>query len=277
MLHLSDIEYGRRKNKGLIMKNIIISILIFVLTALIQAQVKTESILYQDGDLELEGSLVYDKLLKSKRGGVLIIHDKYGLNEFIQKRAEEIAKLGYIAFALDMFGKDVKINDQETVEELLQPFFEENQGLMQNRAQLGLDILSNHTKVDASRVAVMGYGFGGQAAMELAKSGVNLAATVNFFGNLSTNNKETVQKIKGPVLILMGSDDPNISEAELESFMKEMKSESNDWQINTYGGAVQGFTYYELGFDASTGEAYNYNADKRSWEAVKILFHETLK
>ena len=277
MLHLSDIEYGRRKSKGLIMKNIIISILIFVLTALIQAQVKTESILYQDGDLELEGSLVYDKLLKSKRGGVLIIHDKYGLNDFIQKRAEEIAKLGYVAFALDMFGKDVKINDQDTVEELLQPFFEENQGLIQNRAQLGLDILSNHTKVDASRVAVMGYGFGGRAAMELAKSGVNLAAIVNFFGNLSTNNKETIQKIKGPVLILMGSDDPNISEAELESFMKEMKSESNDWQINTYGGAVQGFTYYELGFDASTGEAYNYNADKGSWEAVKILFHETLK
>ena len=232
MLFISENKNRRHKNKGLSMKTIIIAFLIFIFASFIQAQVKKESILYQDEDVQLEGFLAYDKLLKSKRGGVLIIHDKYGLNEFIKKRAEEIAKLGYVAFALDMFGKDVKINEQITIKELLQPFFEENQGLMQRRAQLGLDILTNHTKVDGSHVAVIGYGFGGLVAMEIARSGANLSATVNFFGKLAIDHKDTVKNIKGPVLILKGSNDPNISETELESFMKEMNSVSNDWQIN---------------------------------------------
>jgi dienelactone hydrolase len=259
------------------MKIKIVAFFMFVFITCIQAQVKKEVILYQDGDVQLEGFLTYDKLLKSKRGGVLIIHDKYGLNEFIKKRAEEIAKLGYVAFALDMFGKDININGQNTIEEILQPFFEEKQELRPHRAQLGLDILTKHSKVDASHVAVIGYGFGGLVAMDIAQSGADLSATINFFGNFATDDKNTVKNIKGPVLILKGSDDKYLSEAELESSLKVMKPESNDWQINTYGGAVRGFTYYELGFDVSTGEAYNYNAYKRSWEAVKILLHETLK
>ena len=259
------------------MKTFIIMISFFVLTSIIQAQVKTEPILYQDGDVELEGFLAYDKLLKSKRGGVLIIHDKYGLNDFTKKRAEELAKLVYIAFALDLFGKDITINEQTDIDELLEPFFDENQALIPQRAQLGLGNLADHSKVDASRIAVIGYGFGGTVAMELARSGANLSATVNYFGKLTPLKTETNQKIKCPILILIGSDDPKIPREDLESFKVEMNSENNDWQINTYGGAVHGFTYYELGFEPSSGEAYNYNADKRSWEAVKILLLETLK
>jgi dienelactone hydrolase len=259
------------------MKTIIFLFILFILTSIVQAQVKSETILYQDGENELEGYLSYDKLLKSKRGGVLIVHDKYGINEFIKDKAKELAKLGYIAFATDMFGKDVQIDEKVDKTELMESLFEEDQTLIPHRAQVGLDYLSNHSKVDGSRLAVIGYGFGGSVAMELARSGVNLSATINYFGSLAPQKNESNNKVQGPVLVLIGSNDPKISTEELESFKLEMNSENNDWQINTYGGAAHGFTYYELGFEISNGEAYNYNADKRSWEAVKILLHETLK
>ena len=259
------------------MKTILSLFILFILISNVQAQVKWETITYQDGETELEGYLSYDKLLKSKRGGVLIVHDKYGINEFIKERAKELAKLGYVAFVADMFGKEVQMDDEVDRTELTESFFEAEQTLIPHRAQVGLDYLSNHSRVDASRLAVIGYGFGGSVAMELARSGVNLSATINYFGSLNPQKNESYNKIKGPVLVLIGSEDPKISGEELESFKLEMNSENNDWQINTYGGAAHGFTYYELGFEILNGEAYNYNADKRSWESVKILLHETLK
>ncbi len=259
------------------MKKILSIFLIVLFTSLCHSQVKTDLITYQDGDVELEGYLAYDKLLKSIRGGVLLVHNVNGRDKFIQERADELAKIGYIVFALDMFGKGVSAKDKDEQEELTSQFLEENRQLMRQRALKGLEILVQQAKVDQNRIAAIGYGFGGTTVLELARSGANLTAAVNYFGSLSTPTPDDAKNIKGAVLVLLGSEDPFIAEEEIKSFRTEMQNANADWQMNIYGGAYQGFTRYSLGFDPSSGKAYNYNADKRSWEAVKSLLREKLK
>lgn len=259
------------------MKTTISIFLILLLISLCSAQVKSELITYKDGDLELEGYLAYDKILKSVRGGVLIVHNANGRNKFIQERADELAKIGYVAFALDLFGKGVVPKDEEEEEELTAQFLGENRQLLRERARVGLDILSQQSKVDINRLAAIGYGFGGMTVLELARSGEPFTAAINYFGALSTPTPEDAGNIKGAVLVLLGSEDPLVPKDEIEAFRSEMQNSNVDWQMNIYGGAYHGFTRYEFGFDPSSGKAYNYNADKRSWEAVKSLLHEKLK
>lgn len=259
------------------MKKYISIFLIILFVSVGTAQVKTELITYQDGDVELEGYLAYDKLLKSVRGGVIIVHNANGRDKFINERADELAKIGYIAFAVDMFGKGVSPKDEDEQEELTSEFFGEDRQMMRQRALKGLEILSQQPKVDANRLAAIGYGFGGTTVLELARSGANITAAINFFGSLSTPTAEDAKNIKGAVLVHLGSEDPVISKEEIETFREEMQNSNVDWQLNIYGGAYHGFTRYSLGFDNSSGKAYNYNADKRSWEAVKSLLREKLK
>jgi len=259
------------------MKTYISIFLIFVLFSLCSAQVKTELITYIDGEVELEGYLAYDKILKSVRGGVLLVHNANGRDKFIQERADELAKIGYVVFALDMYGKGVLPEDEDEEEELTEQFLGEDRELMRERARKGLEILSQQNKVDKNRLAAIGYGFGGTTVLELARSGANITAAINFFGHLNTPIQDDAKNIKGAILVLLGSEDPVISKEEIETFRNEMQNAKTDWQMNLYGGAYHGFTKYSLGFDTSSGKAYNYNADKRSWEAVKSLLREKLK
>ena len=251
--------------------------LILILFSISSAQVKTELITYRDGDVELEGYLAYDKMLKSVRGGVLLVHNTNGRDKFIQERADELAKIGYVVFALDLYGKGVIPKDEEEEQELTAQFLGETRQKLRERTRLGLGILSQQSKVDANRLVAIGYGFGGMAVLELARSGEPFSAAINFFGALSTPTPEDASNIKGAVLILLGSEDPLIPQNEIEAFRTEMQNSNADWQMNIYGGAYHGFTRYELGFEPSSGKAYNYNADKRSWEAVKSLLHDKLK
>jgi dienelactone hydrolase len=259
------------------MKRFVLIILTFLFASAIQAQPKKEAVSYSDGDFELEGLFVYDKLLKSKRGGVLLVHDVNGRDEFINKKAEELADIGYVVFVADMYGKGILPKDDAEAEDLSEPFLGEDRQLMRSRAKAGLDILANHKKVDVRRLAAIGYGFGGQTVLELARSGENLTAVISFYGNLSTPAPQDANNIKGSILVLNGSDDPKISKEEVIAFQNEMRDANVDWHMTIYGGAVHGFTTYSLGFDTASGKAYNYNADKRSWEAVKSLFREKLK
>jgi len=259
------------------MKKYICVILIIILFSLSNAQIKGELITYQDGDVELEGYLTYDKILKSVRGGVLLVHNTKGLDEFIQERADELAKLGYVVFAPDMFGKGRVPKNEEEEQELTSQFLGEDRQLLRERAGRGLEILTQQNKVDKNRMAAVGYGFGGMTVLELARAGANIRAAINFFGSLNTPSPDDARNIKGAILIHLGSEDPVVPQGEIEAFRTEMKNANVDWQMNIYGGAFHGFTDYELGFDTSSGEAYNYNADKRSWETVKSLLREKLK
>lgn len=232
---------------------------------------KTEKVEYKHGDTALEGYLAYDDGIQGKRPGVLVVHCFRGLRDFVKERTERLINLGYIAFALDMYGILPK-DDQEAF--ALAKTFGEDRSLMRNRAIAGLEILKGHNLTDNGRIAAMGYCFGGGVVLELARSGAEMAGVVGFHANLQTPNREDARNIKGKVLILHGADDPIVPMDHVLAFQDEMRKAGVDWQMVFYGNAVHSFTMPESGADPSKPAAYNEAADKRSWEAMKFFFKE---
>lgn len=240
------------------------------------AEVKTEVVEYRHGDVVLEGYLAYDAALQGKRPGVLVVHEWMGHNPYVRKRAEQLARLGYVAFALDMYGKGVLAKDAKEAAALA-GIYKGDRKLMRARAAAGLDVLRNRPETDRARLAAIGYCFGGTTVLELARSGADLVSVVSFHGGLDTPAPGDARNIKAKILALHGGDDPYVPAKQVEAFQEEMRKGGVDWQFVSYGGAVHSFTNPGSGNDISKGAAYNERADRRSWQAMKSFFEETLK
>jgi len=253
------------------MRNILIIFISILLSFALQAQVSSRTIDYQQGDTQLQGILYYDPILKSKRGGVLILHDEYGQSDFIKEKAQSLASAGYVVLMADLFGIGVK--EPKTVAGQLN----EDRALLLERARAGLDQLTQQSTVDPTRVAAIGYALGGTAVLELARSGVDLKATACFYGYLNPLDPTQAYNIRGVVLIFLGAKDASISAEEIASVKEEMNSADVDWQLTLYGNAGHSFANPKAGDDVASGTAYNYHADKRSWESVKAIFFMLLK
>lgn len=258
------------------MKTFATATLLLFAAATAGAEVKTGIVEYRHGDAVLEGYLAYDDAIPGKRPGVLVVHEWMGHNPYVRKRAEQLARLGYVAFALDMYGKGVRAKDAKEAAALAGKY-KGDRKLMRARAGAGLDVLRKHPATDPARLAAIGYCFGGTAALELARGGAELAAVVSFHGGLDTPTPEDARNIRGKVLALHGGDDPFVPAAQVEAFQDEMRKGRVDWQFVSYGGAVHSFTNPEAGNDNSKGAAYNETADRRSWIAMNAFFAETLK
>jgi dienelactone hydrolase len=258
------------------MRALFVLLLTFLFIQLVWGQVRTDSIEYTHGDVVLQGFVAYDGLLKSKRPGILVIHEWWGHNQYVRDRARQLAELGYVAFALDMYGKGVQAKSMEQAQKMAGKFYEDRQ-LMRDRAAAGLEILKQHRNVDATRLAAVGYCFGGTTALELARSGAELRCVVCFHGGLKTANPADALNIKGTVLVLHGADDPNVPPAEVSAFQDEMRQANVDWYMVYFGNAVHSFTNPAAGMDKTKGAAYNYNADQRGWTIMRELFLELLK
>lgn len=250
--------------------------LFIIITISSLAAIKKEVVEYKHGDVVLEGYLVYDDLLKSKRPGILLVHEWWGHNKYARDRAEQLVNLGYVVFAIDMYGKGVITDKAKKAQELASPFYEDRQ-LMQDRAAVGLEILKKFRKVDPMKLGVMGYCFGGTVALELARSGADLDAVVCFHGGLSTPDSTAANNIRGDVLVLHGADDPFVPKSDVDNFIEEMKNAGVTWQLNQYSGAVHAFTNPEANIHKLDGVAYNYKADKRSWESMRSFFYDIFK
>ncbi len=251
-------------------------LIVFVLVVNVQAEVRTEVVEYKQGDAVLEGYLAYDDAIKGKRPGVLIVHEWMGVNPYVKKRAEQLAKLGYIAFAADIYGKGIrpKTRDEAAAESKK---YKTDRQLMRARVNAGLDVLKNHKLADTKRTAAIGYCFGGTTVLELARSGADVSGIVSFHGGLDTPNINDAKNIKGKVLVLHGGDDSFVPAEQVAAFQDEMRKAGVDWQMVVYGGAVHSFTNPDSGSDPSKGAAYNEKADKRSWEEMKRFFDEIFK
>jgi len=248
-----------------------------MLTALMaEAEVKSRVVEYRHGDVVLEGYLAWDDAAKEKRPGVLVVHEWWGHNPYVRKRAEQLAAEGYVAFALDMYGKGVLAKTFEEAGKLAGQY-KGDRKLMRERAAAGLDVLAKDEHVDPKKLAAIGYCFGGTVVLELARSGADLAAVVSFHGGLETPMPAEKGKVKARVLALHGADDPYVPAAEVAKFEDEMKRAGVDWQLVKYGGAVHGFTNADNGADASKGLAYDESADHRSWSAMKAMFEEVFR
>lgn len=249
--------------------------LVAVLTFSLQlrAEVVFKTVEYKEGSTTLEGLSVHDDATQGKRPGILVVHQWKGLGDYEKKRAEMLAKLGYNVFAVDIYGKGVRFaNPKDAAAESAK--YKSDRALLRARVNAGLAMLKKHELTDATKVAAIGYCFGGTTALELARSGADISGIVSFHGGLNTPTPADAQKIKGKVLALHGADDPHVPPAEVAAFEQEMRKAKVDWSLVSYGGAVHSFTDWNAGSDNSKGSAYNEKADKRSWEAMKTFFAE---
>lgn len=259
------------------MKSALLSfIFLFVLHLSVYAQkVKTQAVSYKDGDTELEGYLAYDPAAKGKRPAVIVVHEWTGINEYTRKRCEQLAAMGYIAFAADVYGKGIRPSaPQDAGRESAK--YRNNRPLMRQRMKAALDWAKKQSNIDSSRIAAIGYCFGGTAVLELARSGATLAGVVSFHGGLSTPNPQDASNIRSKVLICHGAIDPFVPQEEVDAFMKAMNDAKVDYQFIAYSNAMHSFTNPEA-MSFLKGVAYNEEADKRSWEAMKLFFSELFR
>jgi dienelactone hydrolase len=238
--------------------------------------IHTESIEYKDGDTTLEGYLAYDDTITAKRPGVLIVHEWWGLGEQQKRRARMLAELGYVAFALDMYGKGKLTDDPKQAAEWASAFRNDPE-TAKRRFEAGLTVLRDDEHVDASRIAAIGYCFGGGICLDMARMGVDLAGVVSFHGTLGSNVPERLRKpITAKILVCTGADDPNAPPAVVNAFEEEMREAGADWELISYGGAVHSVTNPDADRHGIKGVAYNAKADRRSWEAMKQFLAEIL-
>lgn len=223
---------------------------------------------YKDGNVDLQGFLAYDDAkAASPQPGVLIVHEWWGHTDYVRSRAKQIAKLGYVAFALDMYGKGVKTDDPKKAGELAGQFYKDR-NLMRSRAMAGLNALKQQKNVDPNRLAAIGYCFGGSTALELARGGAPLAGVVSFHGGLDFPTVEDNKNIKGKLLICTGADDPMIPPEKVNTFESQLRDAKVNFEINIYSGAVHAFTNPKADEHHIPGIAYNAQADGRSWYAM---------
>ena len=239
------------------------------------AAIQIQKLSYRHGDTVMQGYLAFDPAQKFPRPGVLVIHEWYGLNDYAQRRARELAALGYVALAADMYG-DGKVAADRKEAGALAGALRQDRALMRARARAGLAALRALPQTDPQRLGAMGYCFGGGVALELARSGADLRGVISFHGNLDTPNPTDANNIRGSVLVLHGAADPHVSPEQVAAFEKEMSVAGVDWEMVSYGGAVHAFTNPESGGNPATGAAYDAKADRRSWDAMRRFFDEIL-
>lgn len=238
------------------------------------AETKTETYLYKSGDAEMEGYIAWDDAIEGKRPVVLVVHDWTGLNEQAQDRARRLAELGYVGFAVDVYGKGIRASNPTEARELATKYRSGDRANLRERMNDALAAISKHELVDSERVGAIGFCFGGTAVLELARSGADVDGVVSFHGGLSTPKPEDAAQIKGKVLVLHGADDPGVNDEEVAGFMKEMRDAKVDWQLYSFGGAVHSFTNPKAGNDPSRGNAYDEKTDLRATEAMRDFFAE---
>ena len=237
------------------------------------AAVQTRVVDYSQGTTALEGFLAWDDAFQGPRPGVLVVHEWTGLGNYVKSRAEQLAALGYVAFCADIYGKGVRPSTPEAAGKT-SAIYKNDRSLTRARVNAALAQLRANPLVDSRRIAAIGYCFGGMVALELARSGADTAGVVVFHGDLSNPTPADDANIKCRVLALQGGDDPFVTAKDVMAFENGMRTAAVNWEVVQYGGAVHSYTNPDSGNDKSKGVAYNAQADRRSWQAMKSFLAE---
>ncbi|WP_173238003.1 dienelactone hydrolase family protein [Legionella antarctica] len=232
----------------------------------------TSNYIYHDGKLDLHGFIAYEDKIKKPRPAVIVAHDWSGRNEFACQKAQLFAKMGYVGFAVDMFGEGLVATSTDEKQALIEPLISDREQL-RIRINAAFDALINRPEVDKNRVAVIGFCFGGLCALDLARSGADIKGAISFHGLLGKPENFQVEKIKAKVLVLHGYDDPMVRPEQVNVFCQEMTQARVDWQVHMYGNVQHGFTNPQAQ-DADSGILYNQLAEQRSWLAMTNFLRE---
>ncbi|WP_031433127.1 dienelactone hydrolase family protein [Methylomarinum vadi] len=227
---------------------------------------------YLDGDVLLEGYFAYDDSSEEKRPAVLISHAWGGRDEFVAAKARKLAELGYLGFALDMYGKGVSGSGPEENAILMRPFMEDRAKL-QRRINAALYAVKLMPWVDDRKIAAIGFCFGGLCVLDLARSGADIAGVVSFHGLLGAPDNIDKPQIKGKVLVLHGHDDPMAPPEQVAALQQELTASGADWQVHVYGNTMHAFTN-PVANDPGFGTVYQPLADNRSWQSMRNFLAE---
>ncbi len=256
------------------MKLAILPFLSVLMLASAHGALVEKAVTYEQGGVTLEGFHVYDDAVSGKRPAVLVIHQWTGLTDYEKGRSRQLAEMGYNVLAADIYGQGIRPQVPEAGKEAGK--YKGDRKLYRARLDAGLEVLKKDEHTDAAKIAAIGYCFGGTGVLELARSGAEIAGVVSFHGGIGPAPGFAAEagKIPAKVLVLHGAIDPYVKPEEVAAFQKEMDEAKADYQLTAYSGAVHAFTQKMAGDDVSKGAAYNAEADKRSWEAMKSFFAE---
>jgi dienelactone hydrolase len=238
------------------------------------AEIKSNEVEYTENGVKLKGFIAWDDAIKEKRPGILVVHEWWGINDYVRGRAKELAALGYVAFALDMYGEGESTIHPEKASEMMENL-KKNEALLLSRARAGLGILRNNPNVDKSNIAVIGYCFGGYVTLKLAYAGEDIKAAVSFHGALPV--PEDTSKIKSEILICHGEKDTFIPPETVKSVKDALDKGKIKYKFISYPGAMHAFTVPDAGKKGVKGLEYNENADKGSWKEMQDLFNRVFK
>lgn len=228
----------------------------------------TQSVDYRHGSATLEGFLAYGGAPDGKRPVVLLVHDWDGIDDYERLRAEMVANLGYLAFAVDSYGKGVRPKTREESAAEASKYYKDP-ALMVARVQAAIDFIKTHPLADADRIAAIGYCFGGKTVLEVARTGVPLRGVVSFHGGLDTATPAAKDAIKCPLLVLHGNADASVTPDKVGAFHQEMLAANAAYTFVGYPDAVHGFTKFG-------SAAYNERADRKSWAEMERFLKDVL-
>ncbi len=267
------------------MKKVSVGVLVFTMVLIVAGMVsaapkiKGEPVDYKAGGVTMKGYLAYDENIKGKRPGVLVVHEWWGHNEYVRKRARMLAELGYTALALDMYGEGKTATHPDDAGKFSSETMK-NFSVAKQRFEAAVAFLKKQPTVDSKRIAAIGYCFGGGVVLNMARQGEDLKAVASFHGNLTAVEPAQAGKVKSKIRAYNGEDDKFTPKEAIDAFMKEMRDAKVDFQFINYPGAVHSFTNPEadeLGKKFGLPMAYNADADKKSWEDMTNFFAEVLK
>ena len=250
---------------------LVVSLFICLFSSISIAEVRSKMVSYEDGEEKLTGYAYWDDAIEGKRPGVLVVHEWWGLNDYARGRAEQLAKLGYVAFAVDMYGTDKVTSHPAQAKEWMSATVS-NIDAWRSRALKGLEMLSSMDITDSTRLAAIGYCFGGATVMQLAYAGADLDAVVSFHGSLPLPQGTEISNIKGRVQIEHGNDDVFIPAERVDAFKKAMQESNVDFVFHGYDGAVHGFTNHHAADYGMDNLKYDAEADKASWNSMLDTF-----
>lgn len=227
---------------------------------------------YRDSDVVLEGMLAWDDSVQGPRPGVLVSHAWSGRSDYEDSKANRLAESGYVAFALDLYGKGVCGSTPEENSALMQPFLDDR-AMLQQRLLLSLATLRDQVEVDATKIAAIGFCFGGLCVLDIARTGEDLAGVVSFHGLFAAPGNTEGNIVKAKVLALHGWDDPMATPDNVMALSKELTAMGADWQLHAYGNTMHAFTNPAAN-DKDMGTVYDASADRRSWIAMRNFLQE---